>query len=157
MFLTQGSNLSLLGLLHWQVDSLPLTVPGKPWFNEYNYTSILECLYLNISHINPYKFNYRFKDCLHFKFHTDFYLPFKYFWVNWCLSTGRNLNIINTSVLENSDKWRWPSVVWNYICLVYWPTSCVLQQYVCSFSFANFLLVVYYLLACKNIYILRYF
>ena len=27
---TQGSNLSLLHLLHWQVDSLPLVLPGKP-------------------------------------------------------------------------------------------------------------------------------
>ena len=30
IFLTQGSNLSLLCLLHWQVDSLPLAPPGKP-------------------------------------------------------------------------------------------------------------------------------
>ena len=29
-FLTQGSNLRLLCLLHWQVGSLPLTPPGKP-------------------------------------------------------------------------------------------------------------------------------
>ena len=30
IFPTQGSNLSLLHLLHWQVDSLPLMPPGKP-------------------------------------------------------------------------------------------------------------------------------
>ena len=30
IFLTQGSNLSLLHPLHWQVDSLPLEPPGKP-------------------------------------------------------------------------------------------------------------------------------
>ena len=29
IFLTQGSNPRLLHLLHWQVDSLPLTPPGK--------------------------------------------------------------------------------------------------------------------------------
>ena len=29
IFLTQGSNLHLLHLLHWQEDSLPLTPPGK--------------------------------------------------------------------------------------------------------------------------------
>ena len=29
IFLTQGSNPLLLGLLHWQADSLPLTPPGK--------------------------------------------------------------------------------------------------------------------------------
>ena len=28
--LTQGSNLHLLGLLHWQVGSLPLVLPGNP-------------------------------------------------------------------------------------------------------------------------------
>ena len=28
--LTQGSNLCLLHLLHWQADSLPLAPPGKP-------------------------------------------------------------------------------------------------------------------------------
>ena len=30
IFLTQGSNLSLLGLWHWQTGSLPLEPPGKP-------------------------------------------------------------------------------------------------------------------------------
>ena len=30
IFPTQGSNLSLLYLLHWQVGSLPLEPPGKP-------------------------------------------------------------------------------------------------------------------------------
>ena len=30
IFLTQGSNLHLLDLRHWQVDSLPLAPPGKP-------------------------------------------------------------------------------------------------------------------------------
>ena len=29
-FLTQGSNLHLLMLLHWRVGSLPLKPPGKP-------------------------------------------------------------------------------------------------------------------------------
>ena len=33
VFLTQGSNLRFLGLLHWQADSLPLAPPGneKQW------------------------------------------------------------------------------------------------------------------------------
>ena len=30
IFLTQGSNLGLLCLLHWQAGSLPLAPPGKP-------------------------------------------------------------------------------------------------------------------------------
>ena len=29
IFLTQGLNLSLLCLLHWQIGSLPLAPPGK--------------------------------------------------------------------------------------------------------------------------------
>ena len=31
IFLTQGSNLCLLHLLHWQGDSLPLHHMGSPW------------------------------------------------------------------------------------------------------------------------------
>ena len=31
IFLTQGLNLCLLHLLHWQAGSLPLVPPGKPW------------------------------------------------------------------------------------------------------------------------------
>ena len=30
IFLTQGSNTCLLGLMHWQTGSLPLAPPGKP-------------------------------------------------------------------------------------------------------------------------------
>ena len=30
IFRTKGSNPNLLGLLHWQVDSLPPALPGKP-------------------------------------------------------------------------------------------------------------------------------
>ena len=30
IFMTQGSNLHLLCLLHWQTGSLPLMLPGKP-------------------------------------------------------------------------------------------------------------------------------
>ena len=33
IFLTQGLNPHLLGLLHWQMDSLPLAPPGKPQWN----------------------------------------------------------------------------------------------------------------------------
>ena len=32
IFPTQGLNPSLLGLLHWQVSSLPLAPPGKPYY-----------------------------------------------------------------------------------------------------------------------------
>ena len=37
IFLTQGSNSSLLSLLHWQADSLPLAPPGKPPSHNYLY------------------------------------------------------------------------------------------------------------------------
>ena len=33
IFLTQGSNLNLLSLMHWQVGSLPLTSRGKPIYH----------------------------------------------------------------------------------------------------------------------------
>ena len=32
IFLTQGLNLSLLSLLHWQVDSLPVRHLGSPYY-----------------------------------------------------------------------------------------------------------------------------
>ena len=32
IFPTQGSNLHLFSLLHWQEDSLPLAPPGKPLY-----------------------------------------------------------------------------------------------------------------------------
>jgi len=35
IFLTQGSNPSLLCPLHWQTDSLPLVPPGKPCYKGY--------------------------------------------------------------------------------------------------------------------------
>ena len=35
IFLTQGSNLSLLCLLHWQAGSLPLLLSGKPALHPY--------------------------------------------------------------------------------------------------------------------------
>ena len=35
IFTTQGSNLHLLCLLHWQAGSLPLAAPGKPPPEEY--------------------------------------------------------------------------------------------------------------------------
>jgi len=38
IFLTQGCNLCLLHLLHWQVGSLPVVPPGKPLaFNKKNF------------------------------------------------------------------------------------------------------------------------
>ena len=35
IFPTQGSNLCLLHLLHWQADSLPTVPSGKPWVDPY--------------------------------------------------------------------------------------------------------------------------
>ena len=36
IFPTQGSNLHLLCLLHWQADSLPLSYQGSPLMEEMN-------------------------------------------------------------------------------------------------------------------------
>ena len=40
--LTQGLNLRLLQLLHWQVDSLPLAPPGKPMRTVWSFIKILK-------------------------------------------------------------------------------------------------------------------
>ena len=40
IFLTQGLNLGLLHLLHWQLGSLPLAPPGKPIFFHSNSISL---------------------------------------------------------------------------------------------------------------------
>ena len=46
MFPSQGSNLPLLHLLHWQVGSLPLAPPGKPFelSISYLFSSFIGCL-----------------------------------------------------------------------------------------------------------------
>ena len=41
IFLTQGSNWSLLCLLHWQMGSLPLSLWGSPWI----------CVYQTLKHL----------------------------------------------------------------------------------------------------------
>ena len=48
IFLTPGSNLHLLCLLHWQVGSLPLTAPGKPcvWVCVCVCVCLYTCLYI---------------------------------------------------------------------------------------------------------------
>ena len=40
IFLTQGLNPHLLCLLHWQMDSLPLAPPGKPFYKSTNPTYV---------------------------------------------------------------------------------------------------------------------
>ena len=50
IFPTQGPNPDLLGLLHWQVDSLPLSHQGSPhllrWFNNRSLSLAHVCLSL---------------------------------------------------------------------------------------------------------------
>ena len=46
IFPTQGSNLCLLNLLHWQADSLPLAPHGKPIAEFYLLAICKEFLYL---------------------------------------------------------------------------------------------------------------
>ena len=50
IFLTQGSNMSLLHLLHSQAGSLPLMPPGKPYTHTHTHTYvyIYICMYDNI-------------------------------------------------------------------------------------------------------------
>ena len=40
IFPTQGSNPHLLSLLYWQVGSLPVASPGKPWYTFYAYVQL---------------------------------------------------------------------------------------------------------------------
>ena len=58
IFLTQGSNLHLLRLLHWQVDSLPLSHLGSPgmwcliqsWITN-SHKAVTDCYYYYYQHI----------------------------------------------------------------------------------------------------------
>ena len=48
IFLTQRSNLHLLHLLHWQVDSFTTGLPGKPLFE--SLSSFVRCLFTSSAH-----------------------------------------------------------------------------------------------------------
>ena len=48
IFLTQGSNLLFLCLLYWQVGSLPLAPPGKPFYSFRSFISVLFKLFCYI-------------------------------------------------------------------------------------------------------------
>ena len=50
IFLTQGSNLHLLGFLQWQMGSLPLAPPGKPHKWGLDHAFLSENLNLNMGH-----------------------------------------------------------------------------------------------------------
>ena len=69
VFLTQGSNLHFLYLLHWQAGSLPLVPPGKPSFN-LNYFVITNRATLRVR-VQTYEFgvegayNLMHSNCLH--------------------------------------------------------------------------------------------
>ena len=52
VFLTQGLNLNLFSLLHWQAGSLPLASPGKPCYAYYIY-SVLQIVPLRF---HPFSF-----------------------------------------------------------------------------------------------------
>ena len=51
IFLTQGWNLHLLGLLHWQADSLLLVAPGKPIFRDSSHSKSV-CAYTSLENTN---------------------------------------------------------------------------------------------------------
>ena len=60
IFSTQGSNLCLLHLLHWQADSLPLAPPRKPTYIYTNY--IFGISVLQMFPQEAYVYNYGKKD-----------------------------------------------------------------------------------------------
>ena len=53
IFLTQGSNLHLLCLLHWQAGSLPLAPSGKPLWHFIGCSNCLYICILCLRHIFP--------------------------------------------------------------------------------------------------------
>ena len=59
LFLTQGSNLHLLGLFHWQPGSLPLMPPGKPLcyyqFSSVAYSRPTLCDPMDCSNARPHQ------------------------------------------------------------------------------------------------------
>ena len=61
IFLTQGSNLRLLCLLHWQAGSLPVAPPGKPLICPSNSYIRLNCSF-NLSRYVTFKQTLKFPD-----------------------------------------------------------------------------------------------
>ena len=53
IFPTQGSNLHLVCLLHWQADSLPLVPPGKPQKKHTAQQLQKNCIYIFFPFISP--------------------------------------------------------------------------------------------------------
>ena len=61
IFLIQGLNPHLLCLLHWQMGSLPLTPPGKPYINIHMCIHMHMCIYTHMhiySYTNAYIYQY---------------------------------------------------------------------------------------------------
>ena len=69
IFLTQGSNLCLLHLRHWQADSLPLYHPGSPWgilgYLKYIVTFNFTCSFI-LFNIKPKNMKFHIRLALHF-------------------------------------------------------------------------------------------
>ena len=77
IFPTQGSNLCLLCLLHWQSGSLPVAPPGKPWINLVDGCYILQ-------------FSFSSLPSLHSELHSKKYVS------NWAVQVAWSCEIRNT-------------------------------------------------------------
>ena len=53
IFLTYGSNLSLLRLLHWQAGSLPLVPPGNPHMSTHTKVAVISSTFMSTVDTGP--------------------------------------------------------------------------------------------------------
>ena len=76
LFPIQGLNLQLLCLLRWQVVSLPLMLPGKPYIYVcvyiYMHTHMYVVIY--IQYINKYKYSHKYSHMYTIIYMTGIYM-----------------------------------------------------------------------------------
>ena len=81
IFLTQGSKLHLLHLLYWQVSSLPLAPPGKPWSYSTCFFSSTLCSWVLSMFLHIYVIHYASQE---YQFHCMTIMQVIYlFWGRW--------------------------------------------------------------------------
>ena len=72
IYLSQGSNLCLLSLLHWQEDSLPLAPPGKPTQVSSSQTKLLNFIYVLASLLPKFLYStLQPQSCPHYFFNSN--------------------------------------------------------------------------------------
>ena len=101
IFLTQGSNLVLLCLLHWQLSSLPTEPPGKPRFRLFIWKRITQSSYF--FQMAPLIKAFTFQKKIN---QEAGFLPFMAFIrkiSTWCLYDPNR-----TLIRPTTPWWQWP-------------------------------------------------